>query len=251
MDEEYENKEETTEEDTYEKGTWDDIENGIQCECCYKKFVKDIKKCENDHGICLRCYEEIKYKYFRYSEDLKCTECDYIFEIYTIKKEFYHENKDYDSNCVHIGEYNSYWGNKSDEFYEDREGKYQKTYKKFNEEGLLIYEAHYKDGLKNGPFKEWYENGKLKEESFYKDDEREGLCIDYRIDGTKIFENTWKDGDITNFVDEFYENGQKKMESVWLDKENINRKLISYNEDGKIIEVTYFKGEDVINMESL
>lgn len=256
---------------SYEEGTFDEINGCIQCQNCYKNFVKDIKKCENDHGICLKCYEEIKDDHFGYRRDMECTDCDYIFEKYTIKKEYYHKNKDYDSDCDSNGEYKSYWGNISTQFYEDINGKYQNTYKRFNEEELLIYEAHYKDGLKNGSFKEWYENGKqLKEECFYKDDEfdghrrewyengqlkkvsfyingeKEGLFIEYQMDGTKIFENTWKDGDITHYVDEFYENGNKKFESVWLD---INRKLISYHEDGKIIEVTYFKGEDIINME--
>ncbi len=231
-----------------EEGTYDDIEGGIQCQNCYKNFVNDIKKCGNDHGICLKCYEEIKEKYFRYSEDVECSECNYVFEKYIIKKEFYHENKDYNSEYEYDnnGKYISYWGHISEQFYEDKNGKNQKTLKKFNEEGLLIYEAHYKDGLKNGPYKEYYEDGKqLKEECFYKDDEKEGLCIKYRMDGTKIFENTWKDGEITNFVDEFYENNQKKYESVWLDKENINRKLICYHENGKIDEISYFKGEDI------
>lgn len=61
---------------------------------------------------------------FRFEEDMECRECDYVYEKYTIKTEYYHENKDYDVNSLVNGEFQSYWGNIAIQYYKDKDDKW-------------------------------------------------------------------------------------------------------------------------------
>tara|TARA_B110000037_G_C16840753_1_gene391670 strand:+ start:218 stop:625 length:408 start_codon:yes stop_codon:yes gene_type:complete len=60
--------------------------------------------------------------------------------------------------------------------------------------GLMMFEANYKNGKLDGLFKFWYLNGQLANSSNYKDGELDGLDKGWYEDGRMEYSFNWKDG---------------------------------------------------------
>ena len=60
--------------------------------------------------------------------------------------------------------------------------------------GLMMFEANYKNGKLDGLFKFWYLNGQLANSSNYKDGELDGLDKGWYEDGRLGYSFNWKDG---------------------------------------------------------
>lgn len=131
-------------------------------------------------------------------------------------------------------------------------------YKAFDDNGVLIEEANYKNDTLHGERKIYHENGTVqaieqyqnglfegKWQSFTPDGalELEGNYVNNKMAGIwKRYYNTGKTKEEVTFVDnnengpfvEYYENGNKKAEGNYMDGDNEHGKLKLYRKDGTL-----------------
>lgn len=110
-------------------------------------------------------------------------------------------------------------------------GEFAEYYRNGNIESAY----NYKKGNTVGVYKNYHTNGKIKNQGYYNDSSKlEGAYKEYNRVGTKIREQTAYVNGILNGTNvEYYKNGKKKDESTFAN--GILKKLVCYNEQGKII----------------
>jgi antitoxin component YwqK of YwqJK toxin-antitoxin module len=74
------------------------------------------------------------------------------------------------------------------------EGKLQGSFKRWDDTGVLILEATFKNDQLQGPFKRWYPSGKLWQEGAYLDGQVHGKLVQFGEDGQKIAETEFVKG---------------------------------------------------------
>ena len=108
-----------------------------------------------------------------------------------IRKEYYENGKlKFDGEYLKRKIWNGKgYNNKGIEEYEISKGK--GNIKEFNNEGILLYEGEYLDGLREGKGKEYYPNGNLKYDGCFSRGAPHGQRKEYDFLGRLIFEG-WK-----------------------------------------------------------
>lgn len=105
-------------------------------------------------------------------------------------------------------------------------------------DGVKVYSAYYKYGLKNGPKWEWYENGNKKVVAFYVSGSLNGPYIQYHKDGTMHVLTSYRLGKINDYYYEYHSNGNLKYETkIKIEKGEIRDCIVYnyYSEDGKLL----------------
>ena len=108
-----------------------------------------------------------------------------------IRKEYYENGKlKFDGEYLKRKIWNGKgYNNKGIKEYEISKGK--GNIKEFNNEGILLYEGEYLDGLREGKGKEYYPNGNLKYDGCFSRGAPHGQRKEYDFFGRLIFEG-WK-----------------------------------------------------------
>lgn len=65
--------------------------------------------------------------------------------------------------------------------------------KQYYDNGSIMSEVMYKDGVKNGRYRSWYDNGQLHGEGTYKNDSLVGAAVLYYKNGIKNSELAWNE----------------------------------------------------------
>ncbi|WP_320040513.1 PQQ-binding-like beta-propeller repeat protein [uncultured Desulfobacter sp.] len=82
---------------------------------------------------------------------------------------------------------------------------------KKDDNGKIIEETAYQDGIKNGPSKEYWDNGKLKSETVYKDNNWNGLRKRFWENGKLRSEGKYINGKIEGLWKTYKKNGQTDL----------------------------------------
>lgn len=148
----------------------------------------------------------------------------------------------------------------------DAEGKKHGVWKKFNEEGKIIYEGEFDHDIPIGEFKYYYTNGKTKAivvhsgdgvyshtttyhdngyvlaTGGFKNKEKDGLWVYYNEEGIKVTEELYDDTKKSGKWKTFYLDGKVAEEVSWKDdlKEG---QWIQFYRDGTIKLVAYYKDD--------
>ena len=97
------------------------------------------------------------------------------------------------------------------------------------ENGRVLSQIQYVDGIENGPFRYYHENGKLWREGNYKDGEEEGIRKEYYENGQLWTEENFKDGKEEGFFRDYHENGKVVWEGNFKNGKLINQKCWDAN----------------------
>ena len=90
-----------------------------------------------------------------------------------------------------------------------KNGKRNGVYKSYYEDGTILLESMYINGVQEGFEKCYYNNGKIKEENNFKNGERNGVCKTYSKDGQLLLEITYRAGLRNGQYIEYYEENEK------------------------------------------
>jgi len=84
-----------------------------------------------------------------------------------------------------------------------------------SEKGKLLSSFSIKNGKKDKFFTSWYDNGQKWKEGTYKDGKQDGLWTGLYDNGQKEWEETYKDGLWDGLRTFWYDNGRKNFEETW------------------------------------
>ncbi len=88
---------------------------------------------------------------------------------------------------------------------------------RYFQNGKIMTERIYKDGLARGPSKEYYEDGSLKSKGDYVDNKEDGVWYGYFPNGQLRLYNVYHNGEVTDSAITYYSNGKTK-EKVFIKK---------------------------------
>jgi antitoxin component YwqK of YwqJK toxin-antitoxin module len=95
----------------------------------------------------------------------------------------------------------------------------------YYENGNILEEINYKNGLKHGKYIRYYENGKKSEYSNYKNDLLHGTEIKYYPGGNTKTIKGYDKGNSKNFVEYNYLDGEyERKKKLELEKKELNKK---------------------------
>ena len=206
------------------------------------KFVYDGRLSDNSDGITL--IQNLTYEKFNISE----LEADYqAFNEDGPQTTYTFDNKKITG--ILVDKFGNYEGVVINGFP-------QSMHRRFFENGQLMNESEYKNGMRNGLFKIWYENGNTKQESILKNGFKDGPCKTWYANGQikEDYTSERMDGFSAMYnvgsYKEWYENGQIKIEGYkrlskrykysewdgsykeWFDNGNLKKK--HYYKDGNL-----------------
>jgi len=113
-----------------------------------------------------------------------------------------------------------------------------------SEKGKLLSSFSIKNGKKDKFFTSWYDNGQKWKEGTYKDGKQDGLWTGLYDNGQKEWEETYKDGLWDGLRTFWYDNGRKNFEETWKGG-YLDGLLTQWYENGDILlNVTYKEGKE-------
>ncbi len=120
------------------------------------------------------------------------------------------------------------------------------VFKLYTEEGILVDDAVFKEGNRNGVTKQYYaDTGNLRVEAYYVDGLLEGKIKEYYQNKKLLSEITYSNGKMNGLAQEYYENGEKKVEMYY--EFNVpNGSYKMYDSTGQIKLEGIFKNEKFI-----
>ncbi len=115
-----------------------------------------------------------------------------------------------------------------------KEGVWQGRLKLYNEKGVLIVEAEYRNGLRHGQVTSYYDSGNIKAMYTLREGKRQGRFILWYDRGGKKFEAQYNEDLLDGKQVKYFISGKKNMEVTFRDGKEHGRKTI-WNENGEVI----------------
>jgi len=116
-----------------------------------------------------------------------------------------------------------------------KNGKRHGLSKQFSEDGILMMDVVYVNGIKQGLWREYYSSGKLKETRIYENDSVNGIAKRYFENGKPERETMWvnsePDPDKGMKRWDYYDNGNLKSEYFFKNREGYRK---DYYENGQL-----------------
>jgi len=109
------------------------------------------------------------------------------------------------------------------------DGKKNKIWTDFYENGQIEAKKKFKDGQLNGKWTQWYENGQIEYEKNYKDDQLHGMSTFWHENGQKFFEGNYKDSKADGKWTFWNKNSQKKEERNYIDGDLVDKTIFKYS----------------------
>jgi len=125
-------------------------------------------------------------------------------------------------------------GQKNEVYTVNEENQKDGVYKKYREDGSLLEESSYADGILNGTRKLYYDDGeKVEIEEFYKNGTMEGEHFVFYPSGKLMIESNYEDGKMNGLFIKFFESGDTAETVSFVDNEEMGP-FTEYHPNGKI-----------------
>jgi antitoxin component YwqK of YwqJK toxin-antitoxin module len=125
------------------------------------------------------------------------------------------------------------------EYYENKEGNLERTYKIWHKNGNKQFDGKYKNGKYEGIVKRWFENGNKYVECEYRNNKLDGIYKSWYKNGNKYKECAYKNDKQEGIYNDWYSNGNKCVECEYRNN-NVEGICKGWYENGNIEEQKYF-----------
>lgn len=124
-------------------------------------------------------------------------------------------------------------GQTKEEYTVNDKGEKNGFYERYLENGTLIEESNFVNGLQHGKRRYYYENGNLEFESDYVNDLLTGKHLTYYDTGELLVESTYKNSEVVGIFKKYYRNGNLEEEVTFVEDLE-NGPFKEYYENGSI-----------------